>query len=117
MWQGRGSKSSVIRAVRNGQYYLTKARFESSCDMPRVISFLRTRISTTKTLHATAMLTKLNNVATTCVKYCSRGDVGDQCTGTAVGSRPGWCEKGCAWCVLVQVQNNVPRRALETDTK
>ena len=52
--------------MRNGQYYLTKARFESSCDMPREISFLRTRISTTRTLHDTAMLPKLNTVAMTC---------------------------------------------------
>ena len=101
--------------MRNGQYYLTKARFESSCDMPREISFLRTRISTTKTLHDTAMLTKLNNVATTCVEYSNRGDVGDQCVGTAVASRPGCCEKGWAWCVLVQ--KNVPRRGLGTGTK
>jgi len=36
--------------------YRTKARLESSCDNPRDISFLRTRISTTKTQHATAML-------------------------------------------------------------
>jgi hypothetical protein len=41
--------------VRKGQY-LTKARFESSCDAPREISFLRTRISTIKTQHATATL-------------------------------------------------------------
>ena len=59
--------------MRNGQYYLTKARFESSCDMPREISFLRTRISTTKTLHDTAMLTKLNTVAMTCGYITSEG--------------------------------------------
>ena len=58
--------------VRNGQYYLTKARFESSCDIPREISFLRTRISTTNTLHVTAMFTKLNNVATTCIGYFNK---------------------------------------------
>ena len=34
----------------------TNARLLSSCDNPREISFLRTRISTTKTQHATAML-------------------------------------------------------------